>query len=106
MWWILQIIAVLGVAALHAFNRWNGCANIIDLKVQWLINLLVQAGIAPAFMKSYALAPSIFQPWFLGTGLIALLGFITSLFIFGEALTAVKITGAALSLIGAVLLIV
>jgi multidrug transporter EmrE-like cation transporter len=60
---------------------------------------------APMFIKSYALAPTIFQPWFLGTAAIAILGFVGSLIFFGEALTIVKILGAALALAGAVLLI-
>ena len=104
MWWILQALAIVGVAAVHTFNRWAGLQG-INFLTKWLINIGGQAMTAPLFILSYALAPSFFQPWFLGTALIAIMGFVASLIFFGEALTLLKILGAVLSIAGAVLLI-
>lgn len=106
MWWILQIGAILIISALHMFNRWCGIhPQSMPFVSQWFINIGGQGMAAPMFMKSYALAPTFFQPWFLGTSAIAILGFVGSLIFFGEAVSILKILGAVLGLLGAVLLI-
>jgi hypothetical protein len=104
VWLIYQIIAIIGVTAVHTFNRWAS-AHAVSFLTKWMINIGAQAVIAPMFILSYALAPSFFQPWFLGTILIALIGFGVSLLFFGEALTLLKVVGAILGLVSAVLLI-
>ena len=104
MWVIYQIIGIICITFIHTFNRW-AAANAVSFLTRWLVNIGAQAVVAPMFILSYALAPSFFQPWFLGTILIALCGFGVSLFYFGEVLTLLKITGAVFGLIGSVLLI-
>ncbi len=104
MWWFLQIIGILCIVIVHIFNRWAGMAG-IDFYMRWLINISIQIVAAPAFIKSYALAPTFFQPWFLGTALIATAGFLGSLIFFGEAITIIKIIGSFSAVLGAILLI-
>ncbi len=104
MWWILQILAICCIVVAHTFNRW-AALNGISFWIKWGVNVGVQGIAAPFFIFSYMLAPGFFQPWFLGTAAIALLGFLASLIFFGEMLTIIKIVGAALTLAGAVLLI-
>ena len=104
MWWITQIMAVILIVSAHVFNRWAGI-NGVDFWIKWAVNVGMQAVAAPLFIMSYMKAPSFFQPWFLGTVLVALLGFLASLIFFGETIVILKILGAALALAGAVLLI-
>ena len=103
MWWVLQIIACLIVVSALLFARWYGL-NRGGIVVPWGVKILVEPLAAFAFIKSYALAPSFFQPWFLGTAVITLGGFIGSLVFFGEAITAMKIFAAMLILAGSLLL--
>ncbi len=104
MWWILQTLGVIGIAFMQAFNRWAVQAKIPFTRI-WIVDVIIEVIVAPAFIKSYALAPTLFQPWFLGTAIIAVCGFIVSMLIFGEIITITKLIGAALALAGAVLLI-
>lgn len=108
-WWIWQILFILGVTSIHIFNRWVGlpdCSYVFTFTQRWLINTGWQTVIAPAAMISYATAPSFFQPWFLGTVLIAVFGFAVSFFIFGEPFVFIRILGMLFALIGVVLLII
>lgn len=104
MWWFLQILAICCISLVHTFNRWAGINGIAFL-TKFLVNSGAQIAIAPLFILSYGLAPSFFQPWFLGTILIAIVGFVISIIFFGEAVTFLKIVGVILGLIGSVLLI-
>jgi hypothetical protein len=105
MWAILQIVGVFLVVAAHTYMRWAALNN-INLLVRMVVNVGFQSLAAPFFVFCYAFAPGFFQPWFLGTTFIALFGFVASLIFFGEAVTIIKIVGAALTLAGAVLLII
>jgi len=108
-WWIWQILLILGVTIIHTFNRYIGlpdCTYALVFNHRWVINAGWQALIAPTAMISYATAPSFIQPWFLGTALIAVFGFATSFFIFGEPLLLIRVIGVLFALIGAVLLII
>lgn len=104
MWWILQILAICGISCLHTFNRWAGIKGFAFM-TKWLINGGAQVIIAPLFILSYGLAPTFFQPWFLGTALIALCGFLCSVIFFAEPIVLIKVLGAIFAAIGAVLLI-
>ena len=104
MWWIVQILAVFIVTAIHTFNRWASIEG-MSFTIRWLANVGGQAAAAPLFILSYSLAPTFFQPWFIGTAVIAILGFVTSFIFFAEVITITKLIGAALALAGAVLLI-
>jgi len=108
-WWIWQILLILGVTIIHTFNRYVGlpdCPFTFIFTHRWMINTGWQALIAPTAMISYATAPSFLQPWFLGTALIALFGFATSFFIFGEPFVWFRMIGVLCALVGAVLLII
>ena len=104
MWWILQIVGALGVTIALIFARWYGI-NYSGILVPWSVKVLMETIVAYSFVKSYAIAPTFFQPWFLSTGLITLFGFLGSFMFFGEVVGVIKICGAALCLIGAALLI-
>ncbi len=104
MWWIAQLLAIALIAAVHTFNRWAS-EHGMSFLVRWLANVGGQAVCAPLFILSYALAPTFFQPWFLGTAVLAILGCVASFIFFAEVITITKILGAALALAGAVLLI-
>ena len=104
MWWIAQILAIVVIVIVHTFNRWASVEG-MSFIIRWLVNVGGQAVAAPLFILSYALSPTFFQPWFLGTAILAILGCVTSLVFFAEVITITKILGAALALAGAVLLI-
>lgn len=104
MWIFLQVLGIICVSITHMFNRWASI-NGVSFCTKWLVNVLVQSVGAPAFIKSYALAPSFFQPWFLGTALIALTGFLGSWIFFGESISIIKIIGSLLAIAGSILLI-
>lgn len=104
MWWIAQILAIVIIAAVHTFNRWASVEG-LSFIIRWLANVGGQALAAPLFILSYSLAPTFFQPWFVGTAILAVLGFVASMIFFGETLTIINIIGAILALAGAVLLI-
>jgi hypothetical protein len=109
MWWILQTLYIIGVVFIQVFNRSIGlpnCPYTFSFKNTCLINAGWLSLIAPMAIISYAKAPSFFQPWFLGTALIALFGFATSFFIFGEPILMKRMIGASLSLIGIALLMI
>jgi len=103
-WWITQVIAICGVTLIHTFNRWAGQKS-LSFFIKLLVNTGAQITIAPLFIISYCLAPSFFQPWFLGTVLIAVFGFVVSIIFFKEVIIPIKVIGAVLGLIGSVLLI-
>jgi len=105
MWWILQILAIFGISCLHTFNRWAGIKG-IGFMAKWLINGGAQMIIAPLFILSYAMAPTLFQPWFLGTAVVSLTGFLSSVIFFSESISFIRILGAILGIVGSVLLII
>jgi len=113
MWWILQITAIVCVSIALIFARWYGFAYTgkvgfllgSSLFVPWAVKVGIEFIAAFAFIKSYAIAPSFFQPWFLGAAALALVGFLGSLIFFGEVVGTLKILGAILALVGSVLLI-
>jgi hypothetical protein len=108
-WWLWQLIFVIGVVIIHTFNRCSGLPDYgisLTFAQKWGINAGWQALISPTVMISYATAPSFFQPWFFATTVIAVAGFLVSIFFFGETITLIKIIGALLGIISAVLLII
>ena len=104
MWWILQILGAILITSAFVFNKWAG-VNDISFFIRWSAFVAMEMMVAPILIVSYMKAPNFFQPWFLGTSLIALLGFLASLLFFGETTAILKILGAALAFAGAVLLI-
>ena len=104
MWWITQILAVAVITCVHTFNRWAGLQGWSFLS-RLFGNVIGQAIAAPLFMISYTIAPSFFQVSFVGTAVIAVLMFLASVFFFCETITFIKLIGAALAIVGAVILI-
>jgi len=104
MWWIYQSIAVICVTAALTFGRWYGL-HYEGIALPWAVKVAIETVAAYAFIRSYMLAPSFFQAWFLGVVLLSLFGFLISLMFFGEVITMVKIGGAILALSGVVLLV-
>jgi len=86
------------------FTRWYGITY-NGIFIPWSVQMLMEVIVAYSFVKSYAIAPTFFQPWFLSAALITLFGFLGSLIFFGEVVGVIKFCGAALCLIGAALLI-
>ena len=106
MWWIFQIIAIICVTAALTFGRWYGLNYPGQgIFTPWAVKVGIEFIAAYAFIKSFTMAPSFFQPWFMGAALLALFGFLGSLIFFGEAVSIVKILGALLAVVGSVLLI-
>jgi len=104
MWWIYQLIAVICVTVALTFGRWYGL-HYEGIALPWAVKVVIEVVAAYAFIKSFMLAPSFFQAWFLGTVLLSLFGFLVSLMFFGEVITMVKVGGVILALSGMVLLV-
>ena len=104
MWWILQIIGAVGITIALMFARWYGI-NYGGIFIPWIVKVLMEIIVAYSFIKSYAIAPTFFQPWFLSSATLALFGLLGSVIFFGETIGIIKFFGAALCLIGAALLI-
>jgi len=100
-WWILQIMGSFGVYfALVPGKKYGLCWR------SYLTYLFFASTVCGwMFLKSYETAPSFFQPWFLGTALLALIGFAASTLYFHEAISALNYIGAALGITGCILLI-
>ena len=105
MWWILQIIGCLFIAGALTYARWYGI-NYTGLFNPWVVKVAAELVVAACLVKSFAIAPSHFQAWFIGMAILSLLGFVGSVIFFGEIISAVKIGGVALALVGAALLII
>jgi len=104
MWWILQTIGCLLIAGALTYARWYGI-NYTGLFNPWAVKVGAELIAAVCLVKSFAIAPSHFQPWFIGMAILSLSGFVGSMIFFGEIVGMVKICGAALVLVGAALLV-
>jgi hypothetical protein len=102
LWWILQITGSVGVCcALIPGREFGLCVKSYIIYIIIAITML-----SWMFLKSFQLAPSFFQAWFVGTTSLALLGFLGSLFYFGETVSIVNYIGAGLGILGSVMLII
>lgn len=100
MWWILQVTGCLAITATLTYMRVAGL-NVATYSVY----ILVQAAfIGWAFPVSYERAPSFFQAWFIGNATLAIGGFAVSLLL-KDIVHIHNYIGAALAIIGTVLLI-
>ncbi len=101
LWWILQLMGCIGVYIAFVPSRtlglcWKSYLFYLAISIttcSWM------------FLKSFELAPSFLQAWFIGTAGLAICGFLGSMFYFGETISIVNYIGAAITLVGAVLLI-
>ncbi len=101
LWWVLQITGSLGVYfALIPGKKFGLCVK------SYVIYMIIAATTASwMFLKSYQLAPSFFQAWFVGNAALTLFGFFGSLFYFGESLSIIKYIGACAIISGSTMLI-
>jgi hypothetical protein len=101
LWWILQITGSLGVYfALIPGRKFGLCAK------SYIIYLIMAATTCSwMFLKSYQLAPSFFQAWFVGTAALTLLGFLGSAFYFKETIGFYNYVGAVIVVAGSAMLI-
>jgi len=101
LWWILQITGSVGVYfALIPGRKFGLCVK------SYIIYMIIAATTASwMFLKSYQLAPSFFQAWFIGTAALGLIGFLGSFFYFKEVISIANYVGAATGLLGLYLLI-
>lgn len=104
MWWILQILGIVCVSGALTFARWYGLAY-TGILTPWAVKVSIEFVAAFLFIKSYAIAPTFLQPWFLGTACLSLFGFVASFLIFHDIVTITHWIGCALCIIGGVLLV-
>jgi len=102
LWWILQLTGSIGVFIALAYGRVKGL-NWNSYLVYILISILICSWM---FLKSYEIAPSFFQAWFVGAAALFLCGFGGSILYFKEVLDLVNFIGAAVVLVGSFLLII
>ena len=104
MWWVLQVLAILCVSGTLTFARWYGLAY-TGILVPWAVKVSIEFVAAFLFIKSYTLAPTFLQPWFLGSACLALFGFVASFLIFHDVITITHLIGCILCIIGGILLV-
>lgn len=101
MWWILQIVACMGVAAAQVVNRKYGVCF-----TSWTVYTLIAASLTYyGFSKSYSIAPSFFGAWFVGQAALGVLGVLASFLFFKDQVSTAQWIGMILTLIGGYLLI-
>lgn len=101
LWWILQVTGSTGVLAALMYSRIHG----LCWKSYIFYLILAATSISWMFLKSYEIAPSFFQAWFIGTSALALLGFGANYFYFNEIVSVTNYVGAVVALTGSLLLI-
>jgi len=101
LWWILQLTGSAGVFVALAYGKIKGlCWE------SFLVYITISFSICSwMFLKSYEIAPSFFQAWFVGTAALALCGFAGSIFYFKDVVSLLNYIGAIAVLIGSGLLI-
>ncbi len=102
LWWILQITGSMGVLVALTYGRVNGfCWG------SYFVYMFMAATTAGwMFLKSYEIAPSFFQAWFIGITALSLLGFLTSKYYFNDAIILPNYVGALATMLGSALLII
>ena len=101
MWWILQIVACVGVTAAQVVNRTYGVGL-----VSWTTYTVIAASLTYwGFSKSYAIAPSFFGAWFVGQAALGVLGVVASFLFFKDQVSTAQWIGMLLTIVGGYLLI-
>lgn len=101
MWWILQIVGSLGVCGAQIVNRKLGVGV-----PSWVIYSLIAMFITyPTFGKSFAIAPTFTGAWFVGATTLNILGLITGLVVFHDAVSPTQWVGIGLSVVAGYLII-
>lgn len=100
MWALLQIIGIFLIYIAQVSNRYFGLSffgvfnyvAITALFLSWMLPL------------SYQLAPSFFQPYFLGIIMLTIFGLVGSNFLFNDSISWINYLGIFISLIGCILI--
>lgn len=101
MWWIFLIIAACAlITTKHGLYR----ANEFSYKIASFAALLIICA-EVGFWKGLRLAPSFFQPWFLGHVTLGLLGLLTSWLLGDVGIGTRHYIGAAMAFVAGVLLV-
>ena len=99
-WIIYQIIGIFFVFIAQVSNRYFGF-TFYGVSSYCLITVFLLSWLLPL---SYQLAPSFFQPFFLGIILLCIFGLFGSYIIFGDKITLLNILGIIISIIGCLLI--
>jgi len=100
MWILLQILACSIVTVVLMYQRKVGlCFNSI---MAYIIASIVC--LSWMFALSYEKAPNLLAPWFLGTVILSLGGFLGSVLYFGDTPTITQVIGAGLAIVASILL--
>lgn len=100
MWILLQTIGIFFIYIAQVSNRYFGL-SFYGVLNYILITALILSWILPL---SYQLAPSFFQPYFLGIILLTIFGLVGSNFLFNDNISLVNYIGIFVSLAGCVLI--
>lgn len=100
MWILFQILACLFIFAALMYIR------IVGFTFQsYAVYVFCQVALIGWMMpKSYELAPTFLQPWFLGLAVLALCGF-AGMLLLGESVKLLHLVGTGLVLVGSYLLV-
>jgi len=99
MWIFYAFIGAISLAVVNSFFRLNPWG----WSVFWILIAsipLTTFGTQYGFLKSYRLAPTFIEAWYLGSGATAIMGFLVSYFIFHEPIRVVTILGIGMILAG------
>ena len=100
MWVVTQIIGIFFVFLAQVSNRYFGLS---------MLGVLNYIGITAIFLSwllplSYQLAPSFFQPYFLGIIMLTIFGLIGGNIFFNDNISVVNYLGIFISFIGCILI--
>jgi len=100
-WWLLQVLGVLGITIALAPGRSWG------ISIQSWIWYMVWVGATASWMllKSFSIAPSFIQAWFIGAGSLTVLGFLVGVVYYHDVVKLSHVIGIGFTLIGTYLLI-
>jgi hypothetical protein len=101
MWIFWNVVAMLFIAAAQLCNRHYGLSW-ESYGIYTFICVFITGWTLPL---GYQLAPSLLHAWFLGIGVLAILGFLGSHFVFHDNISTHHYIGALITLIGSAILI-
>lgn len=101
LWWILQVTGSAGVLVALVYGRIHGFC--LKSYIFYLIMCITIAGWT--FLKSFEIAPSFFQAWFVGTASLALFGLGASYFYFNETVSVINNVGMVMAIVGSLFMI-
>jgi hypothetical protein len=102
LWWILIVIGCTGIVGTNVVAKLYG----LTIWTYLLYVFVAASWCGWAFTYSYQISPTFLQPFFVAQGTLGLLGFAVSmLYLDVGVLSLWQIIGAALTIVGGVLLV-